>query len=56
MGEDEAATVQTLTLYRTVIQTWCKNTEVALSIARDNVLAEFPASWMPCSCAVAFQK
>ena len=56
MGEDEAATVQTLTLYRTVIQTSVQEHRGrVVDSPGDNVLAEFASVVDAVQCAVAFQ-
>jgi adenylate cyclase len=57
MGEDEAATVQTLTLYRTVIQTQVQEHRGrVVDSPGDNVLAEFGSVVDAVQCAVAFQR
>src|SRR5712692_6380872 len=56
MGEDEAATVQTLTLYRTVIQTQVQEHRGrVVDSPGDNVLADFASVVDAVQCAVAFQ-
>lgn len=57
MGEDEAATVQTLTLYRTIIQTLVQEHRGrVVDSPGDNVLAEFASVVNAVQCAVAIQR
>ena len=57
MGEDEAATVQTLTVYRSVIQTLVQEHRGrVVDSPGDNVLAEFASVVDAVRCAVAMQR
>jgi adenylate cyclase len=57
MGEDEAATVHTLTVYRAVIQTQVQQHRGrVVDSPGDNVLAEFASVVDAVQCAVAFQR
>ncbi len=57
MGEDEAATVHTLTAYRVVIQTLVQQHRGrVVDSPGDNVLAEFASVVDAVQCAVAFQR
>jgi adenylate cyclase len=57
MGEDEAATVHTLTVYRAVIQTLVQQHRGrVVDSPGDNVLAEFASVVDAVQCAVAFQR
>jgi adenylate cyclase len=57
MGEDEAATVHTLTVYREVIQTQVQQHRGrVVDSPGDNVLAEFASVVDAVQCAVAFQR
>ncbi len=57
MGEDEAATVHTLTVYRAVIQTLVQQHRGrVVDSPGDNLLAEFASVVDAVQCAVAFQR
>jgi len=57
MGEDEAATVQTLTVYRAVIQTLVQQHRGrVVDSPGDNLLAEFASVVDAVQCAVAIQR
>lgn len=57
MGEDEAATVRTLTSYRNVISTLIKqNNGTVIDSPEDNLLADFVSVVDAVLCAVAVQK
>src|SRR5262245_41491073 len=57
MGEDEAATVHTLTVYRSVIQTLVQEHRGrVVDSPGDNVLAEFASAVDAVRCAVAMQR
>jgi len=57
MGEDEAATVDTLTVYRAVIQTLVQQHRGrVVDSPGDNLLAEFASVVDAVQCAVAFQR
>ncbi|MGV7222832.1 MAG: adenylate/guanylate cyclase domain-containing protein [Nitrospinales bacterium] len=57
MGEDEAATVQTITSYRNVISTLIKQHDgTVIDSPGDNLLAEFASVVDAVQCAVAVQK
>ncbi|UCD77340.1 MAG: adenylate/guanylate cyclase domain-containing protein, partial [Desulfobacterales bacterium] len=57
MGDDEAATVQTLTSYRNVISTLIKQYHgTVIDSPGDNILAEFVSVVDAVQCAVAIQK
>src|SRR2546425_7759145 len=57
MGEDEAATVQTVTVYRSVIQTLVQEHRGrVVDSPGDNVLAEFASVVDAVRCALAMQR
>jgi adenylate cyclase len=57
MGEDEAATVQTITVYRSIVQTLVQEHRGrVVDSPGDNVLAEFPSVVDAVQCAVAIQR
>jgi class 3 adenylate cyclase/Tfp pilus assembly protein PilF len=57
MGEDEAATIQTLTAYREVLATLIpQHRGRVVDAVGDNLLAEFPSVVQAVECAVAIQR
>ena len=57
MGEDEAATVQTITAYRSIIQALVQDHRGrVVDSPGDNILAEFPSVVDAVQCAVAIQR